>query len=92
MPKWSRRWPAKPVSVGSSPAVTSVQFHIHEILDERISPLFRRSSKSIEHLPSALGLCIPRIFDFQPSMLRIDARFSLTNDAFKVPLTNLLKQ
>ena len=26
MPKWSRRWPAKPVLVSSSPAVTSIIF------------------------------------------------------------------
>src|ERR1700731_2037340 len=35
-PKWSRRWPAKPVLVGSSPTATSIQFHIHDVLDERI--------------------------------------------------------
>jgi hypothetical protein len=41
MPKWSRRRPAKPILVGSSPTATSMQFHIHDVLDERI--FFRRS-------------------------------------------------
>ena len=48
--------------------------------------------KRLEHLVPSLSLRIPRIFDFQPPMLGVDAGLSLCHDPLKIPFANFFEQ
>src|SRR5580700_2646400 len=64
MPKWSRRWPAKPILVGSSPTATSIQFHIHERIAKSqqmpiLSICYQREVLLIQPLRSGQHFALP---------------------------------
>jgi hypothetical protein len=59
---------------------------------QRVKVQHRTARACLEHVVPPLSLCVLRILDLQPAVLRINAHTSLGEDAFQISLVHFLKQ